>query len=109
MVHYSHIRVSDFRYNDFHCHKNRKLKLFRGHLFPNAVKVMLLISDAKYYILVKLCRTAESIHLFNITGKLTLEHVTFKRNMIWDILEIDWKEVSMTLNEKRLIYQIQLL
>ena len=27
----------------------RKLKLFRGHMFSNAVKVMLLISDAQYY------------------------------------------------------------
>ena len=28
----------------------RKLKLFRGHLFSNAVKVILFISDDQYYI-----------------------------------------------------------
>ena len=27
----------------------RKLKLFRGHLFSNSVKIMLFISDAQYY------------------------------------------------------------
>ena len=31
----------------------RKLKLFRGHLFSNAVKIMLFISDVQYYVLVK--------------------------------------------------------
>ena len=45
----------------------RKLKLFRGHLLPNAVKIMLFISDAQYYVPVKLGRTAGSMHLFKIT------------------------------------------
>ena len=53
----------------------RKLKLFRGQLFINAVKIMLFISDDQYYVPVKLCRTVGSIHLFKITGKLTPEHV----------------------------------
>ena len=46
--------------------------MFRGHLFSNAVKVMLLISDAQYYVPVKLCRTAGSIHLFKLMGKYLL-------------------------------------
>ena len=33
--------------------KSRKLELFRGHLFSNAVKIMLFISDAQYYVPVK--------------------------------------------------------
>ena len=67
-------------------------------MFSNAVKVMLFISDGQHYIPVKLCRTAGSIHLFKITGKLTPEHIQLERNIIWDIIEIDWKEVNMTLN-----------
>ena len=47
----------------------RKLKLFRGHLFSNAVKIMLFISDTRYNVPVRLCRIAGSIHLFKITGK----------------------------------------
>ena len=31
---------------------------------------MLFISDIQYYIPVKLCKTAGSIHLFKITGKI---------------------------------------
>ena len=51
------------------------LKLFRGHLFSNAVKIKLFASDTQYYIPVKMCRTAQSIHLFQITGKLIPEHI----------------------------------
>ena len=36
---------------------------------------MLFISDVQYYIPVKLCRTAGSIHLFKITGRLTIDKV----------------------------------
>ena len=77
----------------------RILKLFRGQLFSNSVKIMLFISDAQYYVPVKLCRAAASIHLFKITGKLTPKHVKLKRNILLDVIELDWKEVNMTLNE----------
>ena len=32
----------------------RKSKLFRGHMFSNAVKIMILISDVQYYVPIKL-------------------------------------------------------
>ena len=75
----------------------RRLKLLRGHLFSNTVKIILFMSDAQYYILVKLCRTAGSIHLFKITGKLVPEHIKLKKNISWNVIEIDLKEVNMTL------------
>ena len=59
---------------------------------------MLFISDAQCYVPVKLCRTAGNMHLFQITGKLIPEHVSLKKNILWDVIEIDWKEVNMTLN-----------
>ena len=76
----------------------RKLNLSGGHLFSNVTKVMLFISDAQYHVLVKVCKIAGSIHLFKLVGKLMPECVTLKRNWIWDVLELDWKEVSMTLH-----------
>ena len=39
---------------------------------------MLFISEEQYYLPVKLCRMAESIHLFNITGTLAPENVKLK-------------------------------
>ena len=83
----------------------RRLKLLRGHLFSNAVKIILFISDAQYYILVELCRTAGSILLFKITEKITHQHGKLKKNILWDVIEIDWKEVNMTLNENEINLQ----
>ena len=48
----------------------RKSKLCRGHMFCNAVKIMIFILDVQYYVPIKLCRTAGSIHLFKIIGTL---------------------------------------
>ena len=45
-------------------------KLCGGQLFSNVVKIMLSISDVQYYVLVRLCKTAGSTHLFKITGRL---------------------------------------
>ena len=63
---------------------------------------MLFILDAQYYVPVKLFRTAESIHLFKVTGKLIPEHIKLKRNILWDIIELDWKEVNVTLNRNKI-------
>ena len=61
---------------------------------------MLFISDIQYYVPIKLCKTAGSIHLFNITGILMPDMVKINKHYIWDILEIDWKEVKVTFNWK---------
>ena len=82
--------------------KLRKFKLFRRHLFSNAVKIMLFTSDTIHYVPIKFCKTAGSIHLFKITGTLTSENVKLKRNKIWDMIEIDWKEVTMTFNRNKI-------
>ena len=80
----------------------RKTKLCKGHRFSNAVKIMLFISDAQNYIPIKLCNTAGSIHLFQIKCMLTAENIKLNKNFIWDMLEIDWKEVTMTFNEDKI-------
>ena len=61
---------------------------------------MLFISDVQYYVPVKLCKTAGSIHLFKITGMLTQDKVKLNKNYIRDILEIDWSKIEVTLNGK---------
>ena len=62
-------------------------------------QIMLFISDTQYYMLVQLCKTAGSIHLFKNTGKLTPDKVKSNKH-IWDILEIDWKEIKVMFNGK---------
>ena len=76
----------------------KKSKLCRGCMFSNTVKIMIFILDVQYYVLIKLCKTAGSIHLFKITGTLNSKNINLNRNYVWDTLEIDWKEVNMTFN-----------
>ena len=78
----------------------RRIKLCRGQLFSNVVKIMFCISDVQYYVLVKLCKTAGSIHLFKITGKIMMDKVKLKKCYVWDISEIDWSDVKVTFNGK---------
>ena len=47
-----------------------------------------------------MCKTAASIHLFKITGKVMAEKVKLNKHYIWDILEMDWSEVKVTFNGK---------
>ena len=61
---------------------------------------MLFISDVQYYVPVKLCKMAGSIHLFKISGKIMIDKVKLNNFYIWDILEIDWSEVNVTFNGK---------
>ena len=59
---------------------------------------MFFITDIPYYVTIKLCKTTGSIHLFKITGILTPDKVKFKKYYIWDILEVDWKEIKVMFN-----------
>ena len=64
---------------------------------------MLFVSDVQYHVLVKLCKTAGSVHLFKVTGMLTPDKIKLNKHYIWDILEVDWKEIKVTFNGKVII------
>ena len=53
----------------------RKSKLYRGYRSSNIVKTVLFISGVQNYILIKLCKTSGSIHLFKIKGTLLCKAV----------------------------------
>ena len=98
MGHHRSINIDDHRSYIFHFGNYKKCRIFRGHLFSNAVMVMLFFSNVEYYVPVKLCKTAGSIHLFKSIGHLTPAQITFKRRLLCDVEQIYWKEVLMTLN-----------
>ena len=79
----------------------RKSKFCKGYRFSNAVKIMIFISDVQNYIPIKLCITAGSIHLFKVSGMLKAENVKLNKNYLWDTLEIDWIEVTVTFNDNK--------
>ena len=63
---------------------------------------MIFISDVQSFVPTKLCKTAGSIHLFKVIGTLKAENINLIKNYLWDTLEIDWKEVTVTLNGSKI-------
>ena len=74
----------------------RKSRFCKGHRFSNVVKIVIYISDMQNYVPITLCKTAGSIHLFQIIGTLKAEDIKLNKNYLWDTLEIDLKEVTVT-------------
>ena len=42
------------------------------------------------------------IHLFKIKGTLKPRDIKLNKNYLWDTLEIDWKEVTVTFNDNKI-------
>ena len=82
--------------------KLRNQAFFKGCLFSDNTKILLFISNTHSYVPIKLCRVARSIHLFRIRGRLNPEDVKIKKNWIWDVLEIDWSDISIMLNDNKI-------
>ena len=82
--------------------KIRKTSFCKGCLFSNNTKIFLFVYNTHSYVPLKLCRVAGSIPLFKIRGRLNPEHVRLKKNWIWDVLEIDWSDVSITLSDNEI-------
>ena len=80
----------------------RKSKFCRGCTFSNAVKILVFISNVQNYIPIKLCKTAGSIQLFKIKGTLKAENIKLNKYYIWDMLEINWKKVTVTFNKNKI-------
>ena len=80
--------------------KIRKSVFFQGQLFSNMVKIKLFLADTKSYVSLDLNKTARNTHLFKLTGELSLDNVTLRKNWIWDMLEIRWDSIHIILNDK---------
>ena len=75
-----------------------RMPIFRKYRYSNTIKIMLFISDIKSYVPIKLCSTSGSIHLFKLMGSINKENITLYKNTIWDVIEIDWRPVTITLS-----------
>ena len=75
-----------------------RMPMFRKYHYSNTIRIMVFLSDIKSYVPIKLCKTSGSIHLFKLTGSINKENITLHKNTLWDIMEIDWQPVTMTLS-----------
>ena len=82
--------------------KIKKSVFFWGQPFSNIVKIKLFLADTNLYVSLDLNQLAGSTHLFKLTGELSLENVTIKKNWIWDVLEIKWGNICIVLNYKEI-------
>ena len=82
--------------------KIKKSRLFQGHLFTNMVKVNLFLANAQSYVPLKLNSEAGNVHLFKLTDALLIENFTLKKSWIWDVLEVNWNNPYVTLNDKEI-------
>ena len=80
----------------------KKSRLCKGYRFSNAIKIMLFISDIQHYVPIKLCKTAGNIYLFKIKGALKSGDIKLNKNYLWDTLEINWNEVTVTFNNNKI-------
>ena len=80
--------------------KNKKSVFFQRQPFSNMVKIKMVLADTKSYISLDLNQLAWTTHLFKLTGDLSLENITLKKNLIWDVLEIKWEDICIILNDK---------
>ena len=75
-----------------------RMSMFRKYRYSNTIKIMIFILDIKLYVPIKLCKTSGSIHLFKLTGSINKENITLHKNTLWDVMEIDWRLVTIALS-----------
>ena len=89
--------------------KIKKSVFFWGQPFSNMVKIKLFLADTKSYVSLDLNKIAGNTHLFKLTGELSLENITVRKNWIWDVLEIRWDDICIILNEKEMCLPTMLI
>ena len=78
--------------------KVHKMPIFSKYQYSNTIKIMIFISNIKLYVEVKLCKISGSINLFKMMASLQREDVSLHRNKVCDILEINWRNITVTVN-----------
>ncbi len=68
----------------------RKLSWWRGIKFDRTTDIFLFISKGCYYIPIKLLTTTTGIHLIHASGQVNPGGIELHKNLIWDVLKIDW-------------------
>ena len=73
-------------------------------------KIKLFMADMQFFVPLELSRIAEHVHLFKLTGTINLDKLTLKKNWIFSyVLEINWMDGCITLNDKEISLPMLLL
>ena len=74
-----HAKLKALLLNVYICLSNQKCTLFKRRLYSNTVTIMLFFSDIKQYVPVKLCKSAGSIHSFQLYGQLDSNQIILEK------------------------------
>ena len=73
-----------------------------GTAFSNLVKIKLILADTKSYVSLNFSQSAGNMHLFKLMGEISSSNVILKKSWIWDVLEVKWGNINITLNDKEI-------
>ena len=82
--------------------KIKKSVFFWGQPFSNMVKIKVFLADTKSHISLNLNQSAGNMHLFRLMGELSPDDVVLKKNWMWDVLEIKWRNTQIIRNNKEI-------
>ena len=74
------------------------MPMFRKYRYSNTIRIMIFFSDIETYLPIELCKTSGSIHLFKLIGSINEQNITLHKNTLWDVMEIDWRLITVTLS-----------
>ena len=60
------------------------------------------MANTQSYMPLELNSATGNVHLLKLSGALAVEKFTLRKNWIWDVLEINWDNTHVTLNDREI-------
>ena len=80
--------------------ENQKECIFPGTTLFQHGKDKIISGRCKVLCIIRSKQNSWKTHLFKLTGELFLDNITLRKNWIWDMLEIQWDDIHILLNDK---------
>ena len=80
--------------------KARKFKLLYADHYVNTSGLYIFFSNMQILCSYKLCTLNGTMLTIKVNGKIDMENILLKKSILWDILEIDWKDLTVYIKNK---------
>jgi hypothetical protein len=78
----------------------RELSFLKGYKFDKHCCIYITISDAKYYVPLKLKPSPGHLHLFTVNKFIEIGQVTLDKGFLWDTVHINWQGIIVQFKKK---------
>ena len=62
---------------------------------------MIFVSDIHRFVPIQISKVSGDINLFKLRGTLNPDLLLLGKNYIWDILDINWSQIKILINNKK--------